>query len=70
MADDIDIAQERQERALEQQLAQRVQYKGESAEFCEECGDAIPQARRELIPGVQLCVSCQSVRDDKSRHFR
>ena len=33
---------------------------GESAEFCEECGEAIPEARREAIPGVQLCVACQS----------
>ena len=33
---------------------------GESAGFCEECGTAIPEARRTAVPGVQLCVSCQS----------
>jgi phage/conjugal plasmid C-4 type zinc finger TraR family protein len=33
---------------------------GESAEFCVECGSAIPEARRAAIPGAQLCVSCQS----------
>jgi len=33
---------------------------GESAEFCEECGQAIPEPRRQAIPGVKLCVTCQS----------
>lgn len=33
---------------------------GESAEFCVECGSVIPEPRRAAIPGVQLCVSCQS----------
>jgi len=30
-----------------------------SAEECEECGDEIPEARRRVVPGVQLCVFCQ-----------
>lgn len=30
-----------------------------SAEECEECGDEIPEARRQAVPGVQLCVFCQ-----------
>ena len=34
---------------------------GESSRFCEECGLAIPEARREAVPGVQLCVTCQSI---------
>lgn len=34
--------------------------KGESAEFCEECESEIPLARREALPGVQLCVRCQT----------
>ncbi|MEX0741062.1 MAG: DksA/TraR family C4-type zinc finger protein [Pseudohongiella sp.] len=33
---------------------------GMSAEACEECGKKIPEARRQAIPGVQLCISCQS----------
>ncbi|KGJ04945.1 transcriptional regulator, TraR/DksA family [Paracoccus halophilus] len=36
---------------------------GESAEFCDECDEPIPQARRAAIPGVRRCVNCQSVRD-------
>ncbi|MDF3826314.1 MULTISPECIES: DksA/TraR family C4-type zinc finger protein [unclassified Pseudocitrobacter] len=37
--------------------------KGESAKFCEECGKPIPEARRQAIPGVQLCVICQQEKD-------
>jgi len=40
--------------------------RGESLEDCEECGTAIPVARREAVPGVRLCVSCQAERDKKT----
>ena len=33
---------------------------GESLADCEVCGAAIPELRRKAIPGVRLCVSCQS----------
>ncbi len=36
---------------------------GESRSHCEECGAEIPQARREAIAGVRLCVGCQSELD-------
>ena len=36
---------------------------GESRSHCEECGDGIPAARQRAVPGVRLCVSCQSERD-------
>ena len=32
---------------------------------CAECGEDIPPARREALPGVRLCVSCQKERDRK-----
>lgn len=38
---------------------------GESARYCEECDAAIPEERREAIPGVQLCVACQSSHEEK-----
>ena len=44
--------------AVQQQLAE--QRKRPSAEFCEECGEDIPKARRELVPGVQFCIHCQT----------
>jgi phage/conjugal plasmid C-4 type zinc finger TraR family protein len=40
--------------------------KGESRRDCQECGQPIPQARREAIPGVRLCVACQE-QSDKAR---
>ncbi|SFF80024.1 DksA/TraR family C4-type zinc finger protein [Neptunomonas qingdaonensis] len=41
-------------------LARSHIQSGESAEFCEACDSAIPEARRAAVPGVQYCVSCQS----------
>lgn len=43
--------------------ALRKTPKGESFEFCAECGEAIPQARREAIVGVKICIDCQKERD-------
>ena len=42
--------------------------KGESAEYCDECGEPIPEMRRAAIPGVRTCVACQSARDGAVRH--
>jgi phage/conjugal plasmid C-4 type zinc finger TraR family protein len=33
---------------------------GEGVTHCEECEAVIPEARRKAIPGVRLCVHCQS----------
>ncbi len=37
--------------------------RGESLGQCEECGEAIPVARRKAVPGVRLCISCQESAD-------
>lgn len=37
--------------------------RGESLYECEECGAPIPQARREAIHGVRLCIHCQQDKD-------
>lgn len=42
--------------------------KGASREFCVECEDPIPEARRVAIAGVQLCITCQSLRDEQSKY--
>jgi phage/conjugal plasmid C-4 type zinc finger TraR family protein len=36
---------------------------GESAIHCAECEESIPEARRRAIPGVKLCIDCQTERD-------
>lgn len=38
---------------------------GNSLTHCEECGAAIPDARQKAVPGVRLCVTCQSERDEE-----
>lgn len=40
---------------------------GDSALECADCGEAIPQARRALLPGVQTCVQCQAWREQARR---
>lgn len=42
--------------------------RGESATHCDECGEVIPQARREAVPGVRYCVVCQETRDREQRN--
>lgn len=42
---------------------------GKSLERCENCSAAIPRARREAVPGVRLCVDCQSEQDEQYEHF-
>lgn len=32
-------------------------------EYCMECGELIPAARRRIMPGVELCVECQQKQD-------
>lgn len=34
--------------------------KGESRTHCEACEEQIPEARRNALPGVRLCIQCQS----------
>lgn len=47
------------------ELAKSRLPRGESATHCEECEDAIPEARRKALPGVRYCVRCQSEHEKK-----
>ncbi len=40
---------------------------GESLTECAECGEEIPEKRREAIPGVKLCIECASERDGAAK---
>ncbi len=42
---------------------------GKSLAHCEQCEIAIPEERRKAIPGVRLCVDCQSEYDNKQTTF-
>lgn len=41
----------------------RKRLEGESLSHCAECDEPIPEARRQAIPGVKLCIDCQRGRD-------
>lgn len=43
--------------------------RGPSQTHCMSCGAEIPEARREAVPGVQLCVPCQEAEDREVQQF-
>ena len=45
-------------------LARSRLHVGKSLTHCEECGAKIPEARQQAVPGVRLCVACQSELDE------
>lgn len=42
---------------------------GPGATHCESCDAPIPEARRNAVPGVRLCVRCQEIADRDEEHF-
>jgi phage/conjugal plasmid C-4 type zinc finger TraR family protein len=42
---------------------------GPSLSHCAECGEEIPEGRRQAIAGVRLCVACQEAQDAQVRVF-
>ncbi len=46
------------------------QRKRPSATECEECGEDIHKARQEAIPGVQLCIYCQTKLERVKANYR
>ncbi|TDJ26695.1 MAG: DksA/TraR family C4-type zinc finger protein [Gammaproteobacteria bacterium] len=51
------------------ELARSRLPRGEGLLHCEECETEIPPARRKAIPGIRLCVSCQSDLDEQQARF-
>ena len=46
-------------------LKARAAPVGDSLTECAECGEPIPEARRQARPGVKLCIDCQEERDGR-----
>ncbi|MGF2734583.1 DksA/TraR family C4-type zinc finger protein [Marinobacter sp. DUT-1] len=59
----IDASVEDEIQRARSQLAE-----GESATNCDECDAPIPEARRKAIPGVRLCIDCQSAHEKQQTH--
>ena len=47
------------------QLARSRLPEGESSKNCEECDALIPDERRNAVPGVRLCITCQAEHEKK-----
>ncbi|XKM14111.1 DksA/TraR family C4-type zinc finger protein [Orbaceae bacterium ac157xtp] len=41
----------------------RINQNEDSALFCDECGDKIPELRRKALKGVRYCIACQTELD-------
>jgi phage/conjugal plasmid C-4 type zinc finger TraR family protein len=67
--DKADIANDYIEWRTEQALKARQQAAqplgGAEVTECEDCGEEIPAARRERLPGVVTCVPCQTRREKR-----
>lgn len=60
-AEIIDQANELAELQREAAIAKcRINHAAVSATHCRDCGEEIPERRRELVAGCQRCVSCAS----------
>lgn len=49
--------------------ARNQMAQGESAEFCDECGEPISLARQKAVPGVRYCIHCKEALDKKNNAF-
>ncbi len=64
----IDQASELEEMLREQAIAaHRIDRNAVSATHCAECDEAIPQARREAVPGCRTCSDCQQIIEIKNK---
>jgi len=44
----------------------RARLQGQGAEFCADCDEPIPDARRKAYPSAVCCVDCQSLRERRA----
>jgi phage/conjugal plasmid C-4 type zinc finger TraR family protein len=62
--DIVDRAQENEATFKAACLSSIRHYSGDSEKVCSRCGEPIPEARQKAIPGVTLCVDCQTELDE------
>jgi phage/conjugal plasmid C-4 type zinc finger TraR family protein len=41
----------------------------ESLSECEDCGEEIPVARQQLVPGCSRCIHCQGIHERRQRGY-
>ena len=62
MMDVADVAAKREAEFLAEALSKHAHHThGGSLSHCEDRGVPIPEARQKAVPGVRLCVACQTI---------
>lgn len=70
-AEIIDQANELAELQREAAIAKcRINYHAVSATHCRDCGEEIPEQRREAVAGCQRCADCQEEFEKRGKHLR
>lgn len=67
MADILDLTQVNIDVLTNAAISNISVYRGQSLHFCAECGNRIPENRRNAIPGCKLCFECQTMIEQKSK---
>jgi phage/conjugal plasmid C-4 type zinc finger TraR family protein len=62
--------QQFQDIALKQHQQSHITPITASQPYCLECGNEIPLARQQAIPGVTLCLECKQTAEKKERLIR
>jgi len=66
--DDVDLLvkqeERREARAKKKRLSASIRP---SASHCIECDKPIPQLRRVAVPGVELCIECQTLAEEEKK---
>ena len=44
----------------------QARLQGQGAEFCADCDEPIPDARRKAYPSAVCCVDCQGIRERRA----
>ncbi|HDZ1552027.1 TPA: TraR/DksA family transcriptional regulator [Klebsiella pneumoniae] len=70
MPEIIDQANELAELRREAAIAKcRINHNAVSATHCRDCGEEIPERRRELVAGCQRCADCQEEFEERGKHL-
>ncbi|HDE1562538.1 TPA: TraR/DksA family transcriptional regulator [Klebsiella pneumoniae] len=71
MPEIIDQANELEELQREAAIAKcRINHNAVSATHCRDCGEEIPDRRRELVAGCLRCADCQEEEELRGKHRR
>jgi len=64
--DSLDRAQQLEEQHRDKAIINRTRYTGISAHECIECGEIIPEPRRQALAGITTCIDCQAINERKT----